>query len=337
VAVAAVAVLLAACGSDDEESSAVTNDAGRESAGVIEAPAVDEAYAPAATDAPAATNAATEATNAAPVFDVGTAANIDITPDQFLVVEVTARYEVADVAASVSKTVELMARFDGQVYGSDVQLSDPETATARFVIKLPPANVEDAIVAMESIGRLIVRTQNTDNVTDTMLDINTRIISEQQSVDRMQALLAEAKDLGEVVMLEGELTARQTVLEQLLAQQRNLSNQTALATLTIELTTPPVKAEVDVVDDAVTEDEDETIGDAFAKGGRAFVVAASGFLIFIGYVAPFLAIGLVLLGVASLITRRRARRNRSAALPRPQAPVAGPQTTERDSVGAAKN
>ncbi|MCU1359294.1 MAG: hypothetical protein JWN99_583, partial [Ilumatobacteraceae bacterium] len=177
------------------------------------------------------------------------------------------------------------------------------------------------------------RVQNTEDVTDRVTDIDTRITTAQESVARVQALLSSATDLGDVVMLEGELTTRQTALEELLAEQRNLGNSTALATLTIDLSTAPA----DVVDAVVVPPaKHDGIGDAFARGGRAFVIAAAAVLIFFGYTAPFLAAALVIGGVAWAITRRRARRNRSAVPLLPPTPVVDQRMSEPDSEGAAR-
>ena len=159
---------------------------------------------------------------------------------------------------------------------------------------MPPQNVEAMIAEATALGRQVSRLQNTDDVTDRVTDLETRIVTAQQSVDRVQRLLIEATDLGEVVLLEGELTTRQTMLETLLAEQRNLGNRTALATLTS--TCRPHRSSTTVEPAVEPRPDDDGIGDAFAKGGRAFVTAVAAVLIFIGYTAPFLAIALVIGG-----------------------------------------
>lgn len=294
-----------------------------------DAPAATEA-ASEATEAPAAaaeTTAAASGVDGAPGFGPGVA--VDVTAGRLLAVEVTAAVEVADVSAALPEVVAIAGRFSGQVYGSDVSLGDADEARGTVVIKLPPENVEAAIAALGDVGRLIGRFQNTEDVTDTVTDVDTRIISQQQSVDRVQAMLADAKDLGEVVMLEGELTARQLVLEQLLAQQRNLKNRTALATLTVELSAAPVATTTTTTTTtSVAPAEEETIGDAFRGGGEAFTATAKAVLIFVGYTGPFLALGLV----AMLIARRVVRRRPAARSAPPSPPGSSASTTPADDL-----
>jgi|CXWL01.1.fsa_nt_gi hypothetical protein len=346
---------LSSCAGDDEASrSAVTlSPAPAEGAADVLVPAIE---APAATAAPAATEApaafdqaaseaapADQATTGAPAGGAVTPATglaTNIEPDRLLVVNVTIDVEVTDVGASVTDVVTAAARHDGQVYGSNVQLADDETATAQIVIKLPPRQVDAAIAEIAALGALISQVQSTDDVTDRVTDIDTRIVTSLQSVARVQLLLAEAKNLGEVVQLEAELTTRQTLLEELLAQQRNLGQQTALATLTVLLHAADAEeiVEPDPLDFEATSSvtNGDGIGDAFGRGGEAFVNAAAAVLIFVGYTAPFLAVGLAALGGWAFSRRRRARRSRSAAPLLPPAPDEGQRTTEHDSAGAAR-
>lgn len=336
VALATAVIALTSCGGDDDDSSA---------AATVDAPGLPseglDSGAPAETQAPGATDAPAEAVTDDTDSSAGAGGPLVApAPDRLLVVEVTVGVEVAEVGKAVGDVIAISERFGGQVYGSDVQLGDPATSNGRVVVKLPPANVEAMIVEVQALGRAVSRFQNTEDVTDRVTDVNTRIITAQQSVDRVQRLLIEAKDLGEVVLLESELTARQTVLEQLLAEERNLGNQTALATLTIDLSAAPVVADdptdPDVLDEIQIE-RTEGIGDAFATGGRAFLAAGAAVLIFVGYTAPFL-VSVALVGwLALVITRRRARRNRSAAPLLPPAPDADRRTTEPDSATAARS
>jgi hypothetical protein len=334
VALATAVIALTACGGDDDDSSsAATAD---------ESGLPSEGLEPAMTDAPAATAAPAEAATDETVARAGSGSPLVVpAPDRLLIVEVTIGVEVTDVGTSVGDVIAISGRFGGQVYGSDVQLGDPATSTGRVVVKLPPQNVEAMIAEVQALGRAVSRFQNTDDVTDRVTDIDTRIITAQQSVDRVQRLLIDAKDLGEVVLLESELTARQTALEQLLAEARNLDNQTALATLTIDLSAAPVvvvdePSDPDVLDENTVE-RNEGIGDAFATGGRAFLAAGAAVLIFLGYTAPFLVAAAIVAWVALAISRRRARRNRSTAPLLPPVPGADRQTTERDSATAARS
>ena len=223
-----IALLISACGSDSDTAT-------------LSAPAATEAQA--AVDEPAARAAGDLVTGgdgvglapgaeAAPSGGGGVGMAPDAAAGQLLAVEVTVNMEVEDVGVGVDEVVAVASRHEGQVYGSDISLAAGDSAFAHIVIKLPPGKIAGAIADIKLLGKHQSQTQATENVTDQMVDIETRIGTAQRSVDRVQLLLAEAENLGQVVQLEAELTSRQTVLEQLLAQQRNLGQRAALATLT---------------------------------------------------------------------------------------------------------
>ena len=235
--------------------------------------------------------------------------------------------------------------------GNDESKSSAPTAPGQVVTDQPAAETSPVggdrslsgggeatpfITALgEGIGRRVSLTGSTDDVTSQLTDLAARIATARASVESVQALLAQAEDLTDVILLEGELTNRQTVLEQLLAQQRNLQSLVALATVTVTLSAEPVEEPAPKAEPA----HEDGIGDAFAKGWRAFLTALTAVVLFLGYTGPFL----VLLGVALWVTLRVNRRlasrprSRSAAPPPPPAPVAGPRTTAPDFEDAAKS
>ena len=255
---------------------------------------------------------------------------------RLLVITMDVGLEVADVAAAVDPVVALAQRHGGQLYNSDLHLADPARAGGTLVFKLPPAEATPFITALgEGIGRRVSLTGSTDDVTSQLTDLAARITTARASVESVQALLAKAEDLTDVIQLEGELTNRQTVLEQLLAQQRNLQSLVALATVTVTLSAEPVEEPAPKAEPA----HKDGIGDAFAKGWRAFLTALTAVVLFLGYTGPFL----VLLGVALWVTLRVNRRlasrprSRSVAPPPPPAPAAGPRTSAPDFEDAASS
>ena len=329
----ALLVLGAACGTDDQKSAttsvvanpdlAIGGGEATEFAPTEFAPA--ESFSPAETAAPA--DAAPADTS--PVdpgsgdIDAAQRLGLDAAP-RLLAIDATVGVEVIDVGDAVGKVVDLAAIHRGQVYDSDINLSDEANARGTLVIKLPPDEVEAAIAELRSIGDVVTRTQSTDDVTDRLTDLDARIRTSRQSVDAVRLLMAGTKDLNQIVLLENELNQRQTVLEELLAQQKGLQDRVSLATLTVELRKAAEPAE-EVVAAPPPVDKDTGVGDAFRKGWKAFTDAAHGVLVVVGYLAPFLVLMLIIvLPVVGLTRRSVRRRNRSTAPPHQPVPVAGP-------------
>ena len=330
-------VALAACGNDNDSSS---QSAATDSPADVELAPSETVGGEFQSVSGGAEFATAETTPAASPDQPVTRLPTQVIPpsDRKLIVVMTIGLEVPDAAAAVDKVINLAAAHGGQLYNSSLDLTTPEFAAGDLVFKLPPSEVDAFLSGLEpAIGRRTGLQGTTDDVTTQIADLDAQILTAYTSVGRIRALLEEAKDLGEVITLEGELSARETRLEQLLAQQAGLSGQVALATITVHLTTAPVVDEAPVV--VPVEKKDTSVSAAFSKGWKSFVTVLVAFALFIGYTAPFLLIGGLVLLLTMRATRRRARssQSRSAVPPHPPAPGADPHTSSPDFADAARN
>ncbi|MFJ9175601.1 DUF4349 domain-containing protein [Streptomyces sp. NPDC102360] len=170
---------------------------------------------------------------------------------------------------------------------------------SRVTLRVPQESYEDVLDQLAGSGRLLERNVTAKDVTDQVVDVDSRIKSQRASVARVRELMDRAEKLSDVVTLEGELGTRQSELEALLAQQDSLKDRTSLATITLRLTetsTPPA-------------DDDPGFLDALSAGWNAFVTALKWIAIALAAVLPFAA----LLGAATFVYLRFIRRNSSPA------------------------
>lgn len=320
-AAALVLILLAACGNDfgsDDKSA-------------------EESGAPAATnpvggDQSLTGGEATAGTTVPGAAGVDAPASLD-PGNRKVVIRMTVGVEVADVGTAVDDVVALAERHGGQLYDSSIDLRDERAAGGDLVFKLPPEEAQPFITELgDGIGRRVSLQGTTSDVTRRLSDLDAQIANARASVERVRLLLDEATNLGEVVSLEGELTTRQTHLEELLAAKADLDGQVAMATVTVTLSAAP-----EAPAPATEPEENDGIGDAFGKGWDAFVAVVLGIVVVLGYAAPFIALGALAALVLWRVSRRqRQTRSRSAAPPRPPAPGEGPRTNEPDSASAAR-
>jgi hypothetical protein len=224
---------------------------------------------------------------------------------------ITASVDVAvpDVRVAVNDLPDLVAANGGAIFDSQIAVGDPKSASATVTVKIPPAGLEHLISGLGGLGELTGRSQQTEDVADQLADTRNRIDAAQASVDRVRALLASAVDIDAVIRIEGELTIRETALEQLLATERNVSDRVQLATLTIVFTPKQVEAVV-VPPPAVMTGAKVTpansVARAFTSGWRGFVTAVHTVVVGLAYVVPLLAI--VLLAAIGAWALRRLRR-----------------------------
>ena len=124
------------------------------------------------------------------------------------------------------------------------------------------------------------------------------------SIARLRALLDEATAVADVVAVETELTARQAELDGLLAQQRVLADQVAMAAITVSLV-PEVAAASAPAPGFLA---------GLQNGWQAIVALAGSATTILGFLLPFAGI-LAVLAAGVLMLTRPARRRRAGAAP----------------------
>ncbi|MEV1087049.1 DUF4349 domain-containing protein [Streptomyces microflavus] len=263
----------------------------------------DEQYAPGDSAASAAPEAAKsgERQNKAPKPG---AAGTHVIRTTELSVEVRSAPKAAAAARS---TVEANG---GLVATETTERIDDEHETSHLVLRVPQDSYQEVLRELTGSGKLLSRSSNAKDVTDQVVDVESRIATQRASVTRVRELMDKAEKLTDVVTLEGELSSRQADLESLLAQQASLKDRTSLATITLDLTEPDAPRKDG-------KDDDPGFLDALGGGWDAFVTMFRWIAVAIGAAAPFLATAALVLVVWRGLRARRAARTAVAA-PRPE-------------------
>ncbi|MDO0910889.1 DUF4349 domain-containing protein [Streptomyces sp. DT2A-34] len=207
----------------------------------------------------------------------------------------------------------------GGYVGNETTTRDEEGHEhTRVVLRVPVDRYAEVLTELEGTGKLVERSAKAQDVTDQVVDVESRIKSQRASVARIRELMDQATKLADVVTLEGELSSRQADLESLLAQQASLKDRTSLATITLSLSETPVKK--------VVEDDDPGFLDALAGGWDAFVTMLRWLAVAIGAVLPFAAVTALIVLVWLKVLRPRLPRRPAAA---PVTTALGPLPTAR--------
>ncbi len=230
-----------------------------------------------------------------------------------------------DIERTVASVMAAASTLGGGVASSDVNYGNDEMTGSRgfavLVVKVPPESVDRLLSGLDDTGTVQSINQSAQDVTEQLVNLDVRIQNARQSVDNVRAFMDRTENLQELVTLESELTRRQTDLEQLEAQQRNIADRVALSTVTIE-----VVPTASVPETITEEDADDGIGDAFRSGWEAFAALLFGIGFVFAATLPFLVSGVLLALVAWMIVRRRDARRPAPATAAAAARMPAPDT-----------
>ncbi|MCZ0986278.1 DUF4349 domain-containing protein [Streptomyces diastatochromogenes] len=231
--------------------------------------------------------------------------------------------EVKDVPKALDEA-RTTAESAGGYVGNETTSRDTEGhEQTRVVLRVPTEKYDEVLADLQGSGKLVDRTAKAEDVTDQVVDVDSRIKSQRASVARIRDLMDKATKLSDVVTLEGELSSREADLEALLAQQASLKDRTSLATITLALSETPVKKAA----------KDDTPGfvDALSGGWHVFVTMLRWIALALGAVLPFAALAALLALLWLRVVRPRLPRHAQPApattpvAPLPQArPVPDP-------------
>lgn len=226
--------------------------------------------------------------------------------------------KVPDVDAAADR-VSALATGAGGYVGGDSRKIDGRDSSASVVLRVPADHFASTLDAVAALGTEADRQITTQDVTSQVIDVNSRIKTQQASVDRVRALLAKATTIGEVVSIESELTQRESDLESLEAQMASLSDLTSLSTITVTLVAP----DVPIVVAGAKKPAAKGFVAGLKSGWHGFQSALTVVLTVLGAILPFvITIGVVLAIVRWVIRRRRPQRPFVAPAPAvPPAPL----------------
>jgi hypothetical protein len=339
LALAAGSVLpgLTAVGGDDSTASIGVSDSAGGSQELAptdtdKAAALDGAAAPqAARDSAVSSGAATSSEAGA----TGTGVAIADAADESLVRSGSVLVGTDDVEAARDKFVATILAMGGRVtsesivtegsngaqpYGPEVAMSSdmgmsypypwyPSGPGIWLTVQVPVDDYDKAMEAARDAGEVVQMQQSTYDVGAQVADVDARIKALEASLVRLTALMDDAKDITDVITLEQAISQRQSELDALKAQQRDLANQTAMSQISLTLMSP------DDAQNSVDPQPQQTWWESFLDG-------LTQFWSWFGQALLIISPLLIAMGIIAWVRRRRSRRSSTPTTP------AAPRTTD---------
>ncbi|MFK0048517.1 DUF4349 domain-containing protein [Streptomyces sp. NPDC090741] len=192
----------------------------------------------------------------------------------------TLALETADAQKALAAARTAAEGANGYVGNESTKRGEDGRMTSTLTLRVPGDRFDAVLGAMEGSGRLLSRKVEAQDVTEKVADVDSRVKSQQASVARVRDMMDKATALGDVVMLESELSKRQSDLESLLAQQTALKDQTSMGTITMEVSEPAPKP-------AEKKDEEPSFMAALRGGWNVFTTIVRYLALAVAAVLPF--------------------------------------------------
>lgn len=208
----------------------------------------------------------------------------------------------ADVQQAAAQLRALAEANNGFVSSEQLSLGDGTSGTVRIVLSVPSDSLARVMDEAAKVGELVTRSVTAKDVTEQVADVDARIRTLRESIERIRALMKKAGSIADIAQVEGELTRRQSDLESLLATQKALKNQVERAPITIMLIKP---GQVDPQNPFMT---------GLVRGWEALQNSIAVLLTMIGGLLPFaLVAGAIAWPLVRRFRNRDARAEKQAA------------------------
>lgn len=214
--------------------------------------------------------------------------------------------EASDVTKARREVQLVVDTHLGTVSEEETTTSDDGVAeSARVVIRVPSKHFAKAMKDLEQVADLRSSTSSSEDVTTKVIDNEVRLRAQEKSLERIEALLAKAATLNEVISIESQLARRQADYDALKSTQAWLRDQTTLSTITLN---------IELTDEAEEDEEATGFLGGLERGWDGLVATMAGLGTLLGLVLPF-AVVLALLGVPLWLALRGVRRRRMPVTP----------------------
>jgi hypothetical protein len=220
--------------------------------------------------------------------------------------------EVNDIDGALTQAQSAIVGLGGYVDQSN-RSGTGNDATASVTYRLPAGKWDQALAAVGKIGVKVLSEQTgSTDVTSQVIDLNARLSNLKSTEAALQAIMARATLIADVLAVENQLSDTQGQIEELTAERDHLTDQAAMSTLTVTFQLPTTTVTVQATEDWTLGSQIDQAGAALVRIGQGLATIAVWILV---VVLPVAFGAFVLFGILWLTRRvlRRARRRDAVA------------------------
>lgn len=203
---------------------------------------------------------------------------------------------------AVRAATRLATSMGGFVSASDSSSFEEGRGRADLELRVPVDRFDQALEQLAALGELESQSIEGRDVTGELVDLGARLKTLRAEEEALNAILAEARNVGDLLAVRGQITGIRSQIEQLAAQQASLEDRAALSTITVGLYEPSAAPAIRAED----EPDSWTLGDAWEQAVDVAEGVVGAMVVAVGFATPLALLGLPLWLVWRRDSRRRA-------------------------------
>ena len=215
--------------------------------------------------------------------------------------------KTADYDADLQRMRDLTAEMGGRVeyLSSSGDASAGQTRSASLTLRIPSARLDEVLSGAQGIGAVTNMTQEMEDVSDSYYDTQTRLKTQQEKLSRLQAMMAQAQDVSDLIEIESAIADAQYYIDRYTGTLKSYDSRVDYSTVRVtvrEIRVTETK-EVSLGERIVT-----GIGDSFQEFGWFL----EDMVIFLASALPWLAaLAIAVLAVVWVIRSAKKRKNKN--------------------------
>lgn len=140
------------------------------------------------------------------------------------------RLTVSNITLAYQQLIDLALRFNGYVHSSS-----GFKGGASVELRIPSSRFEEAMLMVQQIGRVESVSISTQDVTEQVIDLRSRLNASRALESRLLQLLDKAVTVDDVLKIEEQLTRVRADIERMEAQLKGLIGKVEYASIVVEL------------------------------------------------------------------------------------------------------
>jgi hypothetical protein len=197
---------------------------------------------------------------------------------------------------------QALEKTGGRVESANLYTDYNDLRTAYLTMRVPGNQLNLLTEAVKGIGRLVNFSESSEDVSESYTDTENRLATQQTKMERLQALLAKAETVEDLIAIETSISDTQYEIDRLTGQLRGMDSKVDFSTLTLTLT--------ELSDIQTSQQKNETLWERIKIGMKAawesFLTILGDLAVFLTVVLPYLiALAVIILILRVIIKRRK--------------------------------